>query len=107
MITLIILCMVIFHMSVHYLYYKITKFTKTITVVKKYIRTLNGLEYYFLYDTNHDLFVVDICLWQLNFSYRNLWTNISEGKQYKVEVYGCNIPYLNIYQNITKADSCE
>jgi hypothetical protein len=99
-----ILSLVILLLAINYLYFRLTKYTKEIIVSKKYIKTVLKTDSYFVFDKTGQLYTIDFCPWALNFNYKTIWESIVEGQKYKIDIYGININFLNVYRNIVKIE---
>ena len=81
------------------LYYNSTKFTKTITIRKNYMRNRSSSkgDEYFVTDTNNVIYQVDNLWFAFDYNRADDWTNLMVGHTFKVTGYGVRVGYLDMY----------
>lgn len=83
----------------YYIYFKISQFTKIITIKQKYKKTKNGFESYIIHDTNNNRYLFDTCIWKLHLDHIKLWNSLKENNKYEISGYGfsCESMYMNYH----------
>ena len=92
---MILFAVVVILLIAHFCYYKLTRFTKRVTIRKKYKKSVNNFTTLYIVDTYNEEFVVGSCLWEAMWESDTLWKTIKEGGIYSVVGYGKRIRYIN------------
>ena len=92
MCTIIIFCTIVTIISYfHYLYYRLTKFEKEITVIKKYEKNVDNVQTFHILDNNGNGYMIGTCLWKIKWDTDYVWKHIIENQKYRVHGYGRKI----------------
>lgn len=86
-------------MLIFLLYVKLTFFVKPITVKYKYIKKINSIEHYLLYDDNNQVYILNVYI-NVIMSNRLKFEDIKESTNYLIKGYGLNLPLIYLYKNI-------
>lgn len=86
-----------------------TRFERTITIKTKMPYSLGGGRFLsvsnVIMDENGDAYTVTNQFLLLHFTSAEVWSNLQDGKQYRVKGYGIRVPILGWFPNIIEAQA--
>ena len=95
MLILIFFSIIAFGIVLHFIYYKLTKFSKKIKVMKKEMLDINGTLKMCITDENGKQYTIGPCIWELSYP-DDILELIVEKIKYNVDGYGIELKYFHM-----------